>query len=277
MPVLGLGLGLQRNWDGGAAESSTQPVHQRAMIPHAAQHDEVVRALKAMGNPALGEAIRRDRGSGLQHLGIRFPALRARVKQGFSFSGLPPAQVLATWDALWRQSPYGDVLFAALEFYAPIVRKQVAPALWPVLRHWHERVDNWCHSDALSAHYSRLLEADFEAVYPQLQAWNAAPGLWQRRLSLTSLIHYSGRHAVFLTPQAMLPLLAHCVADHRPYVALALGWVLRELGQVHPEAVDGFLEQHAAALDARAFARTLERRTPPQRAHWVATRKEALK
>ena len=243
------------------------------MNPHALYHDEVVAALVAIGNPQRGEAIRLDRGSYMQHLGIGFPALRARVKQGFSFSRLPEAEVLAIWDALWRTSPYGDVLFAALETLAPIVRKRVPPALWPTVRPWSERVDNWCHSDALSAIYSRVLEAHFEAVYPQLQAWNASPSEWLRRISLTSLIHYSGKNAVFLSPEQMLPLVANCVADHRKYVELAVGWVLRELGHVHPDEVSAFLERHVAGMSSRAYTRAIERRAPAERAQLMAMHK----
>ena len=60
------------------------------MTEHAQHHDEVLAALAAIGNPRRGEAIRLDRGSELQYLGIGFPALRARVKQGFSFSPANP-------------------------------------------------------------------------------------------------------------------------------------------------------------------------------------------
>ena len=48
-------------------------------------HLEVVETLTAIGNPALGNAIQLDRGSQLKHLGIRFPELRRKVKEGFSF------------------------------------------------------------------------------------------------------------------------------------------------------------------------------------------------
>lgn len=236
-------------------------------------HDEVVAAMKTLGNPRLGEAIRRDRGSQLEHFGIPVPVLRARVKQGFSFSARTPEEVLAIWDSLWRSSPYGDVLFAALEHLAPIVRKRVPPGLWPVVCPWSERVDNWCHSDMLAGIYSRILQAHFDDVYPQLQAWNAAPGLWLRRLSLTSLIHYTGKNAVFLPAHRMLPLIENCVDDHRPYVELAVGWVLREAGQVHPEPVTAFLERHAARMSARAFARAIEKRTAKERSRLQSLRK----
>ncbi len=87
-------------------------------------HQEVLAALREIGDPRFGAAVARDRGSSLKHLGISFPALRARVRQGFSFYDLDELETLAVWDHLWRTSPYGDVLFAALEYYAPRVRKR---------------------------------------------------------------------------------------------------------------------------------------------------------
>ncbi len=243
---------------------------------HRDYHEEVVQALTAIGNPGLGEAIRKDRGSQLEHLGIRFPELRKRVKQGFSFYVLPEERVLEVYDALWRSSPYGDVLFAALEYYAPIVRKRVSPGLWPVVRHWSGRVDNWCHSDLLSSLYSRVLERYPDEVYPQLQAWNAAESEWLRRISIVSLVHYSGRNAVFLPPDMVLPLVSNCLGDARHYVQTAAGWVLREMGQVYPDELAEYLEAHASAMSASAFSRAIERRSADSRARLREVRKSTL-
>jgi 3-methyladenine DNA glycosylase AlkD len=239
-------------------------------------HDEVVQALTAIGNPELGEAIRKDRGSQLEHLGIRFPDLRRRVRQGFSFYDLPEDQVLEVWDGLWRSSPYGDVLFAALEYYTPIVRKQVDPNLWPVVRRWSDRVDNWCHGDGLSGCYSRILERYPQEVYPQLQAWNAADNEWLRRISVVSLVHYSGKNAVFLPPHRVLPLVSNCLRDPRHYVQTAVGWVLRELGQVYPDEIAEYLETHASQMSAAAFSRAIERRSADERARLREARKHDL-
>ena len=229
-------------------------------------HDEVVQALTAIGNPELGEAIRRDRGSELLHLGIRFPELRKRVKAGFSFYALPEDQVLEVWDALWMSSPYGDVLFAALEYYAPIVRKNVSPGLWPVVRNWSGRVDNWCHADLLSGVYSRILERYPDDVYPQIQAWNGAESEWLRRISIVSLVHYSGKNAVFLPPGRVLPLVSTCLGDDRHYVQTAIGWVLREMSRAYPDEVVAYLAANAPAMSATAFSRAIERQDAATRA-----------
>jgi len=234
---------------------------------------EVVQALTAIGNPTFGKAVQQDRGSKLKHLGIKFPDLRRRVKQGFSFYSLPEEQVLEVWDVLWQTSPYGDVLFAALEFYMPVVRKRVNPNLWSVVRQWSNRIDNWCHSDGLSALYSRILESCPTEVYPQLILWNHVEDEWLRRISLVSLIHYSGKNAVFLPPKKVLPLVSNCLDDDHYYVQTAVGWVLREMGHVYKSEITKYLETHAKRLSTPAFSRAIERYTSRERTRLRDTRK----
>lgn len=234
---------------------------------------EVTKALTAIGNPAFGKAVQQDRGSKLKHLGIKFPALRRRVKQGFSFYELPEDQILEVWDALWQTSPYGDVLFAALEYYLPVVKKQVPENLWSVVKGWAPRIDNWCHSDGLSAVYSRILESNQKEVYPQLLEWNQAEGEWLRRISLVSLIHYSGKHAVFMPLKKVLPLLTNCLDDERYYVQTAVGWVLREMGNVYKSEIKTYLEIHAARMSVPAFSRAIEKYNAKERTRLHAIRK----
>ena len=236
-------------------------------------HLEVVQAVTAIGNPTLGKAIQKDRGSQLKHLGIRFPDLRKRVKDGFSFYKLSEEQVVEVWDALWQTSPYGDVLFAALEFYAPIVRKQVNPGLWSVVRQWSDRVDNWCHSDGLSSLYSHILKSNFDEVYPQIKSWNHTQDEWLRRISLVSLIHYSGKNAVFLPPEKVLPSVSNCLDDQRYYVQAAVGWVLREMSNAYSSEIIKYLESHAGSISTPAFSRAIERLSTKERARLRDIRK----
>jgi len=238
-------------------------------------HDEVVAALREIGNARYGADIARDRRSSMDHLGIRFPVLRKRVKEGFSFYRLPGDEILAIWDRLWCTSPYGDVLFAALEYYAPLVRRRADPALWPVVRHWHERVDNWCHSDGLSSLYSFLLASDPDEVYPQLEVWSRSSDQWTRRISIVSLIHPSGKNAVFMPLDRALPLVTTCLEDEREYVQKAVGWVLRELGQAHPDEVRAYLEEHIATIPALVLRRAIERRSPGVKEELRALRQAA--
>lgn len=239
-------------------------------------HREVIEALTLLGNSERGKAVQKDRGSQLTHLGITFPILRRRVKQGFSFYQLPEEQVLEVWDFLWKTSPYGDVLFAALEFYTPVVRKKVSTNFWIVVRQWTKRVDNWCHSDGLSAIYSRILESNFADTYPQIESWNQANDEWLRRISLVSLIHYSGKNAVFLPLNKVLPLVSNCVEDQRYYVQTAVGWVLREMAHVYNDEIIKFLETHSYKMGSQAFSRAIERLDPSERTRLRTLRKIQL-
>lgn len=239
-------------------------------------HREVVEALTMLGDPERGKAVQQDRGSQLAYLGITFPNLRRRVKQGFSFYHLPEEQVLEIWDALWKTSPYGDVLFAALEFYTPIVRKKVSTTLWTVVRHWSNRIDNWCHSDGLSEIYSRILESKLAETYPQIESWNLDDNEWLRRISLVSLIHYSGKNAVFLPLNKVLPLVSNCIDDQRYYVQTAVGWVLREMGRVYNNEITKFLETHSDKMGTQAFSRAIERFDPSKRTRLRNLRKIRL-
>ena len=236
-------------------------------------HREVVEALTAIGDPARGRAVQEDRGSQLAHLGVTFPALRRRVRQGFSFYRLPQEEVLAVWDALWKTSPYGDVLFAAIEYYAPLVRKGAGAGIWPLVGTWSARVDNWCHSDGLSGLYAHILAQRFADVYPQLVAWNRSAEEWLRRISLVSLIHYSGKNAVFLPPRDVLPLVSNCLDDRREHVQMAAGWVLREMGRVYVGEITAYLETHGVRLSAPAFARAISRFDPDVRLRLRGLRK----
>lgn len=222
-------------------------------------HDEVLDALQSLGNPRLGRHMAKDRSSSLKYVGIRVPALRRRVRQGFSFYDLDQATVLAVWDDLWMGSEWGDVLFAAQEYYGPILRKHVDDARWPVMKRWIDRVDNWCHADGLSGTYSRLLEADPETVMPVLKRWNVAEDLWPRRVSIVSLIHYTGKNAVFLAPDEVLPMVDHCVEDRRQPMQKAVGWVLREMWRAYPEEIESYLTGNAGRIAPSAFTRAIER------------------
>lgn len=235
-------------------------------------HQEVVDALTAVSQPEIAEAIRQDRGSQMQFLGVRTPALRAVLKKGFSFSSEPDEQVLQIWNDLWMMTPYAEVMAAACEYYGQRARKHVSLEQWAVQKKWVHRLDNWAHADGLAAIYSRILEKYPSVVFEQMQAWNQAENEWLRRLSLVSLIHYTGKNAVFLPLDQVLPLVTNCLADHRHYVEKALGWVLREMGHTYPSEVRAYIEEHACSMSSTAFRRAIERRSTEEKAELKAVR-----
>ena len=98
-----------------------------------------------------------------------------------------------------------------------------------------------------------------------LEGWSTAVDLWPRRLSLVSLIHYTGKNAVFLPPGDVLPLVTTCMADDRHYIQLAVGWVLREMMRAYPGEILAYIEQHAHELPPKALSRAIERLEPGEK------------
>lgn len=239
-------------------------------------HDEVLDALLAIGNPRLGLHIPRDRRSELEYCGVRVPSRRRRVQQGFSFSSLPQEDVLNIWDGIWKSSNNGDVMHCALDYCRPIIRKEVMPGWWPLLRTWINRVENWAHADDLSGIYARFFAADQEGLLPQIRSWIASDELWTRRVGLVSTIRYTGKNAIFLPAELAFRLVEPTLDDHRYYIQKGTGWVLRELQQAYPTEFVAFLNTHLHRIGASALTRAIEKLPRENRRSWRAKKQTAL-
>ena len=89
-------------------------------------------------------------------------------------------------------------------------------------------------------------------------------------------MHYSGKNAVFLPPDKVLPLVSSCLGDGRHYVQTAVGWVLREMDRVYPGEIAAYLETRGSEMSAAAFSRAIERRSPESRARLREVRNSSL-
>jgi len=223
-------------------------------------HEEVVEALRALPvNGTAGERIRVDRNSSFEHLGLRTPVRRQRVRSGFSFYDLTETEILGVWDGIWQLTSSADVMFAVLDFYRERLKLEIPPGFWPVAAGWIEKVDNWALADDLARVYSWALASNPDEVHASLVVWNTSGSEWHRRISIVSLIHYSGKGAVFVPPELVLPLVENCLSDHRSSVQKAVGWVLREIAAVYPDDVVNFIEEDRDNITRVALRRATER------------------
>ena len=103
-------------------------------------------------------------------------------------------------------------------------------------------------------------------MYPQLEQWNRAADQWLRRISIVSLIHYTGKNAVFLPLERALPLVTECLEDEREYVQKAVGLGAPRAGRAYPDEVRAYLEEHIASISAVALTRAVERLGPGAKA-----------
>ncbi len=238
-------------------------------------HKEVLAKLEAIGSPSFALHTPKDRRSEMLYSGVRVPERRKLSRKGFSFFDRPESEVIAIWDDLFMHSPNGDVLFCALDYLRFRVRKSVPRYLWSVIRNWVARVENWAHSDEMSWVYSYVLEAYFDEVFEDLEKWNHEDELWPKRISIVSLIHYTGKNSVFLPPKVVFPMVERCVDDHRYYMQKATGWVLREMLRTYPTEVEAFLTTHLSTIGSDALSRSVEHMEKDRRNWWREQRKEA--
>ena len=239
-------------------------------------HQEVLQKLTESGSPSFALHTTKDRRSELVYSGVRVPERRKLEKAGFSFYNRDESDVIEIWHDLFMHSPNGDVLFCAIDYLRARVRKRVPKNLWSYVGKWVQRVDNWAHADDLSWVYSYVLEDDYDRVLPTLLDWNEADDLWPKRISIVSLIHYTGKKAVFLSPDVVLPMVARCIPDHRYYMQKATGWVLREMRRGYPLDVETFLETHLKDIGRSALTRATEHMPKDEREQW-RTKKQAFK
>src|SRR5258707_13535048 len=113
---------------------------------------EVEAALRRAGKPTV-KAIERQKhykSSKLGFFGLTVPQQREVHKKGFSFLKMPYEEVMRIWDGIWCESNNYEVMSQAL-FYFEDPKNRAEPArVWPILREWVEKIENWAHPSSSS-------------------------------------------------------------------------------------------------------------------------------
>jgi 3-methyladenine DNA glycosylase AlkD len=276
-------------------------------------HREVtdkLHAAKAGDKPNLYPDLQKYIGTRYEFVGLSVPRQRQVFKAGFSHSTLSLPEQLAIWDALWRDSPLYEVLSQVLLFTSHHLELFDAALLWETTRGWVGKIDNWAHSDSLSAIYSYLLEKELEEhainvpakksgktavkgsskksspvsqksspvynqlkVYSQLKSWNSSANPWERRQSVVSLLEYDKKRKTVLPAGELLSMVEPLLRDEDYFVQKGVGWTLREIGNRHPAAAWQFLLDHATAIRPPAFTAAIEKLTPAKKERLKKLRK----
>ena len=106
---------------------------------------------------------------------------------------------------------------------------------------------------------TKVLEQLPDLVYQQLEEWNKSANLWQRRQSVVSLLYFSRTKSTYPTQSQIIHLLQPLLPDSEYYVQKGVGWAMRELHTVYPEAARAFLVQNISKVSAIAFTIAIEK------------------
>ena len=207
--------------------------------------------------------------SELNFLGYTVPEQRIFALKGYSFSELPHKKQIQIWDYIWKNSGISEAMSQALLFCEKFSRSEELVELWPTLKHWSSRIENWAHSDSLSSFYSQILELAPNKILPTLKRWNKDKHPWKRRLSIVSLLYYSRERKKYLPYKTLEAMVKPLLNDSHVYVQKGVGWTLREMGNIYPKETARFIKENCLKLSSIAFTTATEK--------WRSSEKHPLK
>ena len=211
---------------------------------------EVIRALRAAGDPVRREFAPGYFPTAMEHLGVTTPALRAIVRPLLVAARANPEAAVALVFALHGSGEF-EARQAAFDLldHAPTVRRRLSRehAL-----HLAAGNDNWCSVDTFACVVGGRAWREGTLTDVDIAAWSASPNRWDRRTALVCTVPLNmksrgGKGDVART----LVVCARHAAERDDMVVKALSWALRAALEHDRAAVGTFLVEHADVLAAR--------------------------
>lgn len=210
--------------------------------------------------------------SRLEYWGLSVPVHRKAAREVYSFSNLDENQQWSHWLEVWRKSDIFDVKSVAICWISSPKRKELRLKNWRDVVAMTTEIDNWAHSDSLSAMLAELLEAR-PALFSVYKKWNKSKNPWLRRQSLVGIYCYARLRKKPLPATKSLPMVKNLLRDPHFYVQRGVGWTLREIDRVNPKLQKAFVRRHLSDISSVAWFATSELYPVALRKELVALRK----
>ncbi len=214
---------------------------------------EVEAECRALGNPRRSNAAANDKKSELKFYSLMVPDMRRLAKEGFSFSDQNDVDLLRIWSHIFQESEYYEPMAIAL-FTGLLGKFKDAPKAFDEFVDWSKHIENWGHCDVLGENIANLARTEWRIIKPVVRKWSKSSSIWDRRLSLISTVSYVGKKSVFLPFSEVELLVSRQIDEREPYIANAVGWVLREnlKSEKNNNVTERYLKKNWSRLNARA-------------------------
>ena len=200
--------------------------------------------------------------SGVNAVSANTPTQRACFKKKYSFSQLPHIEQLAIWDYVWHNTSSLLARSQCIMYCETFcTNPQLLSASWQIIVRWQDAIGEWWLCDFLSKIYTKTLEVIPDEVYPQLVEWNRDADLWKRRQSIVSLLYFQSTKKKHLAFDAVINLIEPLLDDSEYYVQKGVGWTLKELYQVYPDATYDYMLKNIKRITGIAFSPATEKVT----------------
>jgi 3-methyladenine DNA glycosylase AlkD len=225
------------------------------------------RALRQFGSPQRAAVALRffktgrgEYGEGDVFIGCTAPECRLVAKR---FRALP----LAELDTLITSRIHEDRLVALLIMMSQFERSKDEAGRRKIFQLYRRRmafVNNWDLVDASApCLVGRWLEDKPRGLLDRLAKSKV---LWYRRIAMVATFHFirNGESEDAIRIAGLL------VSDRHDLIHKAVGWMLREVEKrASADALDTFLQRHAATMPRTMLRYAIERLTPAQKARWM--------
>jgi 3-methyladenine DNA glycosylase AlkD len=213
---------------------------------------------RELGDPERAVQEKRYLKSPFEFYGVAVPKIRAVAKQfRRENKGIAKKALWELSHALWRSGFHEERALAMILLgeYRALLDYSDMPSLEEMLR---ESV-NWDQVDDISSHLVGSVLLKDERVFAYLKRWSRDSNFWMRRAALLSQLmafrEGKGDRALFYS------FAVEMMEEKEFFIRKAIGWVLRELSRVEPEAVFRFVVQNRARMSGVTF-REATRRLP---------------
>lgn len=210
--------------------------------------------------------------SRLKFWGLSVPVHRQAARETYSFSQLNDEEQWSHWLKIWRGSDVFDVKNVAICWISSPKRRSLRLKHWRDLISMTAEIDNWAHSDALSAMLAELLEHR-PALFSLYKKWNKSKNPWLRRQSLVGIYCYARLRKKHIPATKSLPLVKNLLCDPHFYVQRGVGWTLREIDRVNSNQQRAFVRRYLKDIGSIAWFATSELYPVSLRKELVARRK----
>ena len=243
------------------------------MPAHQPLIDTLRAAFAAHANPAQAAAMQAYMKSALPFHGIHTPARRKICTEAIKAQPAPDADTLAaTMLALWREAPFREERYAAMELARVGLHKAWLDL--PLLPVFEEMIVSgawWDYCDDISAEaIGKLVERHPAAMKPVLRRWAEGGDLWLRR---AAILCQRGLKTSFDAPlfyACILPSIGNAspLAEEF-FIRKGIGWALRERSHRAGKEVQAFCDEYReqlSPLTLREGLRVIEQRAAAQQA-----------
>lgn len=190
--------------------------------------------------------------SELQFLNLTMPAVRNQLKL------VKGENLFKDMQNLWFESRIFDAKILAVYWLDKQPAEFLVKNSTDVLS-WALEIDNWAHSDALCSIFARLYEAAPEKVLPVYLKWNRHKNPWLRRCSMVGTFYYSRMRKNPISFSLAKKLVTPHFKAPEYYVQKGVGWTIREMYNVYPDATIAYIQQNIRHLTPIAWVAASEK------------------